>query len=188
MVLMAKNRYAGNVTWSDGEFHEPKMYIKGIEMKQARMPPIMKEVMGNTIQMILNGEQEATVNDKITPIITSIIDGSIDVTELCMKGKLDKNLSDYKVLSGPSAGAAWANENLGKGYHTGSFFKVTLDSKGNYIAFDEPEDIEGICEIGYSILCDRFVVKKVTPYYELMGWSTQPLINSMRGLDSLSWL
>jgi len=148
----------------------------------------MKEVMGNTIQMILNGEQEATVNDKITPIITSIIDGSIDVTELCMKGKLDKNLSDYKVLSGPSAGAAWANENLGKGYHTGSFFKVTLDSKGNYIAFDEPEDIEGICEIGYSILCDRFVVKKVTPYYELMGWSTQPLINSMRGLDSLSWL
>ena len=188
MVLMAKNRYAGNVTWSDGEFHEPKMYIKGIEMKQARMPPIMKEVMGNTIQMILNGEQETTVNNILTPIIDSIVNGSIDVTELCMKGKLDKNLSDYKVLSGPSAGAAWANENLGKGYHSGSFFKVTLDDRGKYIAFDEPEDITGIVNIGYRILCERFVVKKVTPYYELMGWSTQPLINAMRGLGNVSWL
>ncbi len=188
MVLMAKNRYAGNVTWTDGQFHEPKMYIKGIEMKQSRMPPIMKEVMGNTIQMILDGKNELAVNDKLKPIITSIVNGTVDINSICMKGKLDRNLSDYKVLSGSSAGAAWANENLGKGYHSGSFFKVTLDDKGKYVAFDEPEDITGIVNIGYKILCERFVIKKVTPYYELMGWSTQPLINSMRGLGGLSWL
>ena len=188
MVLMAKNRYAGRVTWADGEAQTPSLYIKGIEMKQSRMPPIMKEVMSKTIGMILDNKEEEEVNDMLIPIIDGIINKNTPVEELCMKGKLEKKISDYKVLSGPSAGAAWANENLGKGYSIGSFFKVTLDDKGKYIAFDEPSDIDGIVNVGYDILCERFVVKKVQPYYDLMKWSIQPLLNAQQGLGHLAWV
>lgn len=188
IILMAKNRYAGNVTWSDGEEHEAKLYIKGIEMKQSRMPPIMKEVMGTTIQMILDNKTQEDVNDILKPIITSIINKEVDTNTLCMKGKLDRRLSEYKVLSGSAAGAAWANENLGKGYTKGSFFKVTINDKGKYIAFDDPSDIDGIVNVGYDILCDRFVVKKIQPYYELMNWSIQPLVNAQRGIGNLEWI
>ena len=59
-----------------------------------------------------------------------------------MKGKLVKDLSKYKVLSGPSAGAGWANEFLGKGYRAGDFFLVTIDEKGKYLAFDDPSEIQ----------------------------------------------
>ena len=77
--MVTKNRYAGNVSWTDGEKHEPTLYIKGIELKQSRMPPIMKEVMGKTIDMILNNNSEEDVNNIIIPIIDSIVKEQVDV-------------------------------------------------------------------------------------------------------------
>lgn len=188
MVLMAKNRYAARVVWSEGEEREPTLYIKGIEVKQSRMPPVMKEVMSNTIDMILSNKSENEVNKMLIPIIDEVISKNMELARLCLKGKLERKISDYKVLSGSSAGAAWANEHLGKGYGVGSFFKVTLDDKGKYIAFDDPSDIEGIVNVGYDILCERFIVKKVQPYYDLMKWSIQPLVNAQRGLGNISWV
>ncbi len=188
MILMAKNRYAGNVSWTDGESHEPTLYIKGIELKQSRMPPIMKEVMGKTIDMILTNKSEEEVNNTIIPIIDSIVKKEVAVEDISMKGKLDKRLGEYKVLSGNAAAAAWANEHLGKGYTAGSFFKVTINEAGKYIAFDDPSDIDGIVNVGYGIMCERFVLNKIQPYYDLMKWSMQPLLNAQQGLGGLVWV
>ena len=188
MVLMAKNRYAGRVTWTDGNAHEPTLYVKGIELKQSMMPPIMKEVMSETINMILANREEEEVNEMLIPIIDSIVKEEVSIDDLAMKGKLEKNLSEYKVLSGTSAGAAWANEYLGKGYRKGSYFKVILDDAGRYLAFDNPSDLEGVASVGYKTMCDRFVIRKIQPYYDMMGWSTQSLVNAFMGLGHLSWV
>jgi DNA polymerase elongation subunit (family B) len=188
MLLMAKNRYAALVTWSDGKEHDGKLYIKGIEMKQSRMPPVMKNAMSDIIYGLLSNENEQTVTKNLKVTITNVVRGDIDPLSVCMKGRLDRNLYDYKVLSGTSAGAAWANEYLGKNYKRGSFFKVTLDENGKYIAFDDPKDIEGKYKIGYRLIAERFVIKKVTPYYEVAGWNTQPLYNSLNEIEHLVWL
>lgn len=188
MILMAKNRYAGNVVWSDGVFHEPKLYVKGIEMKQSRMPPIMKEAMGKVIGGILANKGEKEIKEDINNIMVKVLSGDVDPISLCMKGKLTKNISEYKVLSGPSAGAAWANEYLGKRYRSGDFFLTTLDTKGKYMAFDEPTDIKGKYEIGYKDLAERFIIKKIQPYWEMMGWATQPLFNLLEGRGHLVWV
>ena len=185
MILMAKNRYAGNVTWTDGEFHEPKMYIKGIEMKQSRMPPIMKEVMGTTINNILIGTDEFNNTEKINTLIDDVLQEKIDPINLCFKGKLNSDLSKYKVLSGSSAGAAWANEYLGKNYRKGSFFLVTINENGKYIAFDNPSEINQIDKIGNKILLERFVLKKIQPYYNLMEWDVQPITNKINGIKNI---
>ena len=121
-------------------------------------------------------------------LIHDVMVKNIPIEDLCMKGELKKDLGDYKQLSGPSAGAAWANEFLGKGYRKGSFFKVSINKKGKYIAFDEPCEIEGIDEIGYSILVNRFIVKKLEPYYVLARWNMQPIFNAMNGLSTTLWL
>ena len=188
MVLMAKNRYAGRVSWTDGEFHEPKTYIKGIEMKQSRMPPIMKDTMKITIEGLLAGIGEEEITQNLKQLISDVINGKTNSETLCMKGKLERNLSEYKVLSGPSAGAAWANENLGKGYGRGSYFLVTLNESGKYMAFDDPSEIEDLYPIGYKHLAERFMVNKVEPYYELLGWDIRPLVNTMDGKGNLAWL
>jgi len=77
---------------------------------------------------------------------------------------------------------------LGKGYTAGSFFKVTIDESGKYIAFDDPSDIDGIVNVGYGIMCERFVLNKIQPYYDLMKWSMQPLLNAQQGLGGLVWV
>ena len=188
MVIMAKNRYAGLTTWTDGEYHEPSLYVKGIELKQSRMPPVMKEAMKQTLGAMLSGRPEAAITKNLTSLIDEIVSGGCPIRDVCMKGKLEKSLGQYKVLSEGRAGAAWANEHLGKGYGAGSFFLVTLNSHGKYIAFDDPSEIEGIAEIGYRTLAEKFVVNKVIPYYEVMGWDYQPLHNALNGLSNTGWL
>jgi DNA polymerase elongation subunit (family B) len=188
IIFVAKNRYTAKVSWTDGEYHEPNIYVKGIELKQTRMPTVMKEAMLNTITGILNGESEESTTNTISTLIESVMSGNTDAKDLCMKGKIERDLSKYSVLSGSSAGAAWANEHLGKGYRAGSFFLVTLDQNGKYIAFDDPSEIEGIKEIGTRVLVDRFIIKKILPYYALAGWDVQPLENAKNGLSKLSWL
>ena len=188
MLLMAKNRYAGNVVWTDGEWHEPTLYVKGIEMKQSRMPPVMKEAMGEVIGGILANKEEKQIQKNINNLIVKVINGESEPINLCMKGKLTKNVSAYRTLSGPSAGAAWANEYLGKRYRGGDFFLTTIDNNGKYIAFDDPQEIEGKYSIGYKHLAERFIVKKIEPYWEMMGWSMRPLLNALNGKGGLTWL
>ena len=108
--------------------------------------------------------------------------------KLCMKGKLERNLQDYKVLSGSSAGASWANDYLAKGYRKGSRFLVTLDDKGKYIACDSEEDLQGTCKVGYRHIASRFIVNKVADYYAIMGWDIQPIENALNGLEQYEWL
>ena len=188
MILIAKNRYAGLVTWSDGENIEPTPYYKGIELKQSRMPQVMKTVMTDVIGAMMKGEDERSVTSRVTSLIEEVVSGEVESQELCMKGKLERNLSDYKVLSEGRAGAAWANEYLGKGYRKGSFFLVTITDEGKYVAFDDPNEIEGLVTIGYQTLAERFIVKKITPYYSLAGWSLRPIENALNGVGDVAWL
>lgn len=187
-LLMGKNRYCGLVSWTDGEHHDPKRYVKGIELKQSRMPGIMKESMGKVIDGILNNTDSAKVTDELCDLIDSIVSGKIDPLDLCMKGKLTNDLEKYKSVSGAASGAQWANRTLGKGYRKGDYFLCAIDPKGNYLAFDNPSEIEGIAEIGYRTMVERFIIGKVKPYYEVANWDMTPLLVAMDGKRNTMWI
>ena len=185
---MQKNRYAGLVSWTDGFPHEPKRYVKGIELKQSRMPVVMKSAMGTVIDGVLEGQDADTVNGELCTLIEGIMEGRFADEDLCMKGKLSKNLSDYTSVSGPAAGAQWANRVLGKGYRGGDYFLCSINKDGKYIAFDKPSEIKGIEEIGKQVMVERFIIKKVEPYYAVVGWDIEPLRRAMNGKSKVVWL
>jgi DNA polymerase elongation subunit (family B) len=187
-LIIAKNRYACKVSWTDGEHHDPKTYVKGIELIQARMPNAMKKAMQTTLDHILSGATASLVDDELCSLIDTAIKGQLEASELFMKGKLTRNLDKYSVLSGASAGAAWANKHLGKGYKSGDYFLVAINNEGQYIAFDDPNEIEGITKVGYRIMVERFIVNKVKPLYTVAGWSMQNLHNAMNGVSKTEWL
>lgn len=187
-LLMGKNRYCGLVEWTDGEHHSPKRYVKGIELKQSRMPTIMKESMGKVIDGILQQKDSVKVTEELAVLIDDIVGGKLDPLELCMKGKLTNDLNKYKSVSGAAAGAQWANRTLGKGYRKDDYFLCAIDAKGNYLAFDHPDEIEGIVEIGYRTMVERFIIRKVKPYYEVADWDMTPLLIAMDGKRNVSWL
>lgn len=188
MVIVAKNRYAGAVTYTDGVIHDPELYVKGIEMKQSRLPPIMKQVMAKTIWAVLRGHDGGHLMGYLEGMIKDILSGQIPETDLCIQARLSKDLHDYKVLGESRRGAAWANRVLGKGYRKGSSFLSAIDASGEYIAFDDPSDIEGITNIGKEMMIDKFIVDKVRPYFELMSWDIQPLLNARNGISDVGWL
>jgi len=183
-LIHRKNRYACNIQWP-----EEQIYIKGIEMKQSRMPQITKWSMGHVISMILKGQPDMLVRQSLLNVIEDIRDGVYSpIEDLFIRGKLDRDLDKYKVLSEARAAASWANKWLGKGYGEGSSFWVTLDSEGKYIAFDDPSEIEDIAEIGYKHIGQRFLLDKIKPYYHLAKYDFQVLLNEWEGKSSMEWL
>lgn len=188
MLISAKNRYAGMTEWTDGEYHDHKLYVKGIELKQNRLPKVMKTVMSRVIHSLLTNKPEEVTTEWLTDKITAVVNGNVDDKDLCIRARLKQNLEDYSVLGESRAGAAWANRVLGKGYSKGSDFLATIDSNGEYIAFDDPSEIEGISTIGYKQLAEKFLVNKVIPYYHIAGWDAQPLTNALNGLAGMEWL
>ncbi len=187
-LIMRKNRYACNIGWSDGDYCDSSIYIKGIELKQSRMPQVMKDSMHVVIDGLLNGRNQGGIVEDIISVVKRVVSGDYPLEDLFMRGRLERDLSEYKVLSESRAAADWANKRLGKGYGAGSSFHVALDSSGKYIAFDEPSEIEGYAEIGYKQIAERFVVDKVEPYFRLMKWDFQAVLNSLNGLSELQWL
>ena len=188
MLIMAKNRYAGMTAWEDGSDVEGKLYVKGIELKQNRLPNVMKKVMSKTIENLLSGVDEKNQTDWLVGLINDVISGNVNDEDLCIKARLKDDLSQYKVLAESRAAAAWANKKLGKGYRKNSDYLCTIDSNGEYIGFDNPSEIHGIATIGYSKIVDTFIITKVNEYYSIMGWDIQPLINAMNGISGLDWL
>ena len=187
-LIMAKNRYAASVSWTEGEAHPAQIYVKGIEMKQGRLPKCMKNALKTVIEGILLDEDSAQITSSLDSLVSNIVDGVIPVDELCIKAKLNKNLSEYRVLGEARAGAQWANTHLGKGYRKDDYFLTTLNEEGEYIAFDDPTEVEGIAQIGYRHLAERFIVDKVKPYYEVMGWDIMRIENALNGISKMDWI
>ena len=187
-LIMAKNRYAGLVSWTDGEYHEPERYVKGIEMKQSRLPKAMKNAMGLVIDGMLQGHNEEDITFQLQNLIEDVVEERIAIADLTIKAKLSNDLHKYTVLSEARAGAKWANDNLGKGYRKDDYFLCTLDDTGKYIAFDDPSEIEGIAKVGYKEMARKFVLDKIIPYYEIMGWDYMPLQNTINGVTKVEWL
>ena len=188
MLLKAKNRYAGKVTWTDGEYHEPDYYVKGIEVIQGRMPEAMKQSMMMTLRAMLDGKPESILTGELCDYIYKVVDGEVPAQDLAMKGKLKRNLSQYKSISGSASAALWAKNNLGKEYKKGDFFWTLLDESGNYIGGDTVDEIMGQAQIGYRVFAERYILKKVQPLYDIAGWSMLPLQDALDGKAPVEWL
>ena len=144
--------------------------------------------MSLTIESILNGVTEDVITNRLEHLIERVLNGEIEDRVLYIKARLKRNLDEYRTLGEARAGAAWANKHLGKGYMKGDYFLSTLADDGSYLAFDDPKEIEGIANIGYKLICERFIIDKVEKYYQIMRWDMQPLHNSLNGLSNLAWL
>ncbi len=187
MILKAKNRYAGKVTWTDGKYHDPDYYYKGLELKQARMPKAMKSAMDGTLRGILDGKDREDIDDYLIGLISDGNAGKLGES-LLMKGRLRRPLHRYKSISGAVAGVVWAKEHLGKRYEVDDTFLTAIGAGGQYYAFDNVDELEGVAKIDWPEMTERFIVNKACAIYDLVNWDTQPLWNAHRGIGNVKWL
>jgi hypothetical protein len=105
-----------------------------------------------------------------------------------MVGKLTKPLSSYRTLGGPVAGVKWAQDTLGLEFEVGGFYLAGINRRGRYMAFHRLSDIDGVDEVDWAEMTERFIVNKARDVYALVGWDTTALTNAMRGIGRLEWL
>ena len=188
MILKAKNRYAGKTTWADGSYlDEPQYYYKGLELKQARMPKAMKQAMDEVLRGILDGTPQEDVDARLLDLIEDGKSGALGES-LLMVGKLTKPLSSYRTLGGPVAGVKWAQDTLGLEFEVGGFYLAGINRRGRYMAFHRLSDIDGVDEVDWAEMTERFIVNKARDVYALVDWDTTALTNAMRGIGRLEWL
>jgi len=187
MILKRKNRYAGKVTWTDGQYHEPQYYYKGLELKQARMPKAMKQAMDKTLRGILDGADRQQIDSELISLIKRGNAGELG-EDLLQIGKLKMPLSRYKSISGATAGVLWAKDNLNRRYEPGDTFFTAIGAGGQYFAFDKLSDLQGVAKIDWSEMTERFIINKACDIYDLVEWDTQPLWNAHRGIGNVQWL
>lgn len=144
--------------------------------------------MGLVIDGMLQGKSETEITSQLKKLIEDVVEEKIPIEDLTIKAKLSNDLHKYAVLSEARAGAKWANDNLGKGYRKDDYFLCLLDDRGEYIAFDKPSEIEGIAKVGFKQMARKFVLDKVSPYYEMMGWDYIVLENALEGRGAMKWL
>jgi len=63
-----------------------------------------------------------------------------------------------------------------------------VDLRGQHIAFDKIEELQGKAEIDWSEMTEKFIVNKATSIYELVGWDNMELLNAHRGLGAVQWI
>ena len=148
----------------------------------------MKESMMMTLRAMLDGKPESILTGELCEYIHKVVDGEVPAQDLAMKGKLKRNLWQYKSISGSAAAARWAKENLGKDYKKGDYFWTLFDESGNYIGGDSVEEIMGKAQIGYRVFAERYILKKVEPLYEIAGWDMHPLNDALNGRAPVEWL
>ena len=109
-----------------------------------------------------------------------------------MKGDCELVLKEYPVAkrhkTGSIARYAKEEERTIRDLMHPRALVIALDKSGKYIAFDDPDDLQGVAEIGKRYTAQKFIFDKVSPYYEVLGWNKQPLENALNGVGEVSWI
>ena len=143
--------------------------------------------MDAILRGILDGTDKTEVDEILCALIKKGNNGEM-AEDLLEKGKLKQPLSKYKVLSGASAGAAWAKVNLGRDYEVDESFLTAINKRGEWMGFDSLQSIEGVAEVDWAGLTEKYIVNKACHIYDLVDWDVQPLWNAHLGLSETRWL
>ena len=56
------------------------------------------------------------------------------------------------------------------------------------MAFTSLSELDGVAEIDWEALTEKYIVNKACHIYDLVGWDTQPLWNAHRGIGKVEWV
>ena len=182
-----KNRYCGYLSWKDGEFlDEDKFFVMGFEMKKSNETKIAKNFQENLLKKVASFVDKDEIIAYCNEEYARVIKGEPDLKEISKRSRLRRNIEDYDMIAGGSAGIVYHNQQgLGKikkgdAYY---YFKVRnsdLDEKCyivkgqskscEYISFLKFKDIEGKFTPDWEFIANGEIIKKAVLVFDSMEW------------------
>ena len=186
-----KNRYCGWLSWKDGEYlDEEKFMVMGFEMKKSNETKLAKEFQETLLKMVSKGKTHKEIIDYCNKIYAKVIKGQVKLREISKRSRLRRNLEDYDMIAGGTAGIMYYNQQeigdvkieKGDSYY---FFKMDnsnldeqvylvkgISKSAEYIAFRKFSEV-GNFKPDWSFIAQAEVIKKSALILESMGWSTK---------------
>lgn len=182
-----KNRYCGYLSWKDGEFlDEDKFFVMGFEMKKSNETKVAKKFQENLLKMVSSFEEKGKIIDYCNKEYATVVKGEVSLKEISKRSRLRRNIEDYDMIAGGSAGIIYHNQQgLGKikkgdAYY---YFKVNnadleekcyivngVSKSCEYISFLRFKDIEGMFTPDWEFIANGEIIKKAMLIFESMEW------------------
>lgn len=182
-----KNRYCGYLSWKDGEYlDENKFFVMGFEMKKSNETKIAKNFQENLLKMVASFDNKKSIIDYCNKEYSKVVKGEVSLREISKRSRLRRNIEDYDMIAGGSAGIIYHNQQgLGKikkgdAYYYFKINNTDLEEKCyilngvskpcEYISFLKFKDIEGMFTPDWEFIANGEIIKKALLIFESMEW------------------
>lgn len=113
-----KKRYAGLINWKEGKFVD-KVDNVGFETNRSDYSKAAKEIISDTIEMILRGANLDDLHDKLSSKLSALKNEEVDPDEFGIPAAVTKNFDEYDNETVAVKGSRYANNNFDAGIQPG---------------------------------------------------------------------
>lgn len=182
MQLDKKKRYAMNLEWKEGKYHEnPKISISGFENQRSDSMPATADLQEEVIEMVLTGAEFEEVSEYLQSVIGEINERNPDVERFALPGSINKDLEDYPNRQIPRA-SMWSNEHLDKDFGDGDdpFVYLVQDTppslpQTDVVALEWNDEIPEGFELDREAIIERGIKKPLETIVKEVGWEFNEL-------------
>ena len=155
-------------------------------MKKSNETKIAKKFQEKLLKMVASFEDKKTIIDYCNSQYAKVIKGEPNLKEISKRSRLRRNIEDYEMIAGGSAGIIYHNQQgLGKikkgdAYYYFKINNTDLDEKCyivkgvskpcEYISFLKFKDIEGKFTPDWEFIANGEIIKKAMLIFDSMEW------------------
>jgi DNA polymerase, archaea type len=172
-----KKRYAGRLIWKEGKTVD-EIDVVGFEIRRSDYPQITKTVQKRIMEMILHGEEYASIKKYLGDVIRNYRAGRYGLDEIGIPGGIGKDLLDYQTDDAHIRGAKYANEHLGMEFAKGSkpkrvYIKNVTGKyqKTNVLCFEYGDQVPGEFQVDWELMLEKTLQQPISRIIEALGWS-----------------
>jgi DNA polymerase elongation subunit (family B) len=186
-VGCVKNRNAGFISWKDGKFlEEPEFIVTGFSMKRIAENKIGRKFQETLLKMWTSESSKEDIVEYCIKMYNDVMKGRIPIEKIVKRGRIRKDLDEYKTYSSGIAGVCYYNQHIDQNnpitdsfiYLKCSFidgpqyviFPNGSERKATYVSVKELKELDEKYIPDWNYYTNLSIVKKAKPIFDAMNW------------------
>ena len=189
-VGVKKNRNAGFISWKDGKYlDEPQFVVTGYSSKRISENKIGREFQSNLLKMWAGQKDKSEILEYCQRRYNDVRKGRVGIEGVVKRSRLRRNLEEYKMISGGTAGLCYYNQHINPDDPiTDSYFFIECSHidgpitfilpNGNerlakYVSVKEMKEFDERFIIDWNAYAQKSIIQKALPIFLAMGWDVK---------------
>ena len=186
-----KKRYAGLLTWKEGQLVNNEVSVVGFELKRSDTPHVTKDAQKIIMALILDGKGIEPVREYMGEVLRKYRLGGYPLEDIGIPGGIGKALHEYENPDAQVRGAIYANEHLGGNFGRGSkpkrvYIKAVTAKypRTDVLCFEYGDQVPKEFVVDREIMLEKTLQKPISRIIEALGWSWNDIDPTMTTLKT----